>query len=220
MKLMPTSDQAIFQKSFRKLIDNANFSYTGTGVPYVRWGRRDCSGPSNELVYNGYAAGAYYSHTGGPSQYLCLHNNVTYSPGRYQEGFQGLSRFYGVEYRDSSWVSSILDLSLTEGASLSLHSVPCAICLARQRSNQLMIPGRDTCPDGWTKEYSGYMMGNAYGAKHTTSPICVDNKPQVVPGTEGEQHGEYLYMVETDCHSLPCEPYIAGRELVCVVCTL
>ena len=39
-----------------------------------------------------------------------------------------------------------------------------------------MIPGRDTCPDGWTKEYTGYLMGNAYNAKHTTSPICVDDR--------------------------------------------
>ncbi|XP_076825964.1 uncharacterized protein LOC143471387 [Clavelina lepadiformis] len=199
--------------------DDTQLTTTGTGVPYIRWGRRECSGTSNELVYNGYAAGSYYSHTGGSSQY-CLHHNVTYSPGRYLDGWQGSGRLYGVEYRDSSWVNTLFDLSLTEGNSLNLHSIPCAIYLAQRRSNQLMIPGRDICPDGWTKEYTGYMMGSAHTAKHSTSPICVDDKPQVVPGTQGEQHGEYLFLIEIECNSLPCEPYIAGRELVCVVCTL
>jgi len=85
---------------------------------------------------------------------------------------------------------------------------------------QLMIPGKDTCPDGWVKEYTGYIVGSAHGHKHSGSYICMDDTPQVVPGSNGDQAGELLYMVETVCPSLQCEPYVNARELRCVVCSV
>ena len=83
-----------------------------------------------------------------------------------------------------------------------------------------MIPGRETCPGGWTKEYSGYIFGSAHGHKHSTDYICIDEKPQVVPGSDGAQGGGLMYVVETQCPSLQCGPYVTGRELRCVVCTI
>ncbi|XP_076820525.1 uncharacterized protein LOC143465891 isoform X1 [Clavelina lepadiformis] len=191
----------------------------GKGVVYTRWGRHDCSGPNNDLIYEGIAAGAHYTHTGGVSDSLCLHLNVSYRNGRFQDGNQGASHIYGLEYRDS-WISSVMDFSLIETHSTYLHSVPCAVCLVERRTTQLMIPGRVTCPQGWTKEYTGYIMAGGHSDKHATSPICVDDTPQVVPGTHGSQNGAFLHMVETQCASLLCEPYAVGREISCVVCTL
>ncbi|CAK8689942.1 unnamed protein product [Clavelina lepadiformis] len=191
----------------------------GKGVAYTRWGRFDCSGPNNDLVYDGIAAGSHYSNTGGVSDFLCLHLNVSYRNGRFRDGSQGGSHTYGLEYQDS-WISSLMDFSLIETHSTYQHSVPCAVCLAERRTTQLMIPGRVTCPQGWTREYTGYVMAGGHSDKHATSPICVDDTPQVVPGTQGSQPGAHLYMVETQCASLLCEPYAAGREISCVVCTL
>ena len=85
---------------------------------------------------------------------------------------------------------------------------------------QLMIPGKDTCPDGWVKEYTGYIVGSAHSHKHSGSYICVDDTPHVVPGSNGDQAGQLLYMVETHCPSLQCEPYVNARELRCVVCSI
>ena len=85
---------------------------------------------------------------------------------------------------------------------------------------QLMIPGKDTCPDGWVKEYTGYIVGSAHSHKHSGSYICVDDTPHVVPGSSGDQAGELLHMVETVCPSLQCEPYVNARELRCVVCSI
>lgn len=82
-----------------------------------------------------------------------------------------------------------------------------------------MIPGRETCPYGWEKEYSGYIMAGSHGDSHTSNFICVDEQPQVIPGTQANDKGAFLFIVEPQCTSLVCEPYVTGRELRCVVCT-
>ena len=83
-----------------------------------------------------------------------------------------------------------------------------------------MIPGRRTCPDGWTREYTGIIMTSYHSHAHSSPHLCIDDTPQVVPGSEAEQNGELLYVVEAQCPSLQCEPVVQGREVVCVVCTL
>lgn len=80
--------------------------------------------------------------------------------------------------------------------------------------------GRGTCPNNWQLEYRGYIMAGNHGDKHPSEFICVDERPQVVPGTHGEQKGGFLHMVETQCASLLCEPFVAGRELQCAVCSI
>ncbi|XP_077966125.1 uncharacterized protein LOC120335327 [Styela clava] len=189
------------------------------GTTYTRWGRRNCKGNS-KLVYSGLAAGTHYSHTGGGANHICLDFNVDYTPGTYVEGGQGSSHMYGVEYRDGNWVNQLFDLSDTEFNTLQFHSLPCAVCMAERKIDQVMIPGRETCPEGWTTEYRGYVMAGSHGDKHPTEFICVDERPQVVPGTSGDQKGVFLFMVETQCASLLCEPFVAGRELRCVVCSI
>ena len=45
----------------------------GSGATYVRWGRTECPRVNGTVkVYDGYAAGDYYQHAGGPSELLCL----------------------------------------------------------------------------------------------------------------------------------------------------
>ena len=83
-----------------------------------------------------------------------------------------------------------------------------------------MIPGRNDCPQAWTKEYSGFIMTGGHGDKHSSESICVDDTPQVVPGTNGNQNGAYLFVSEAICTSLPCEPVIQYREIRCVVCSI
>ena len=63
-------------------------------------------------------------------------------------------------------------------------------------------------------------MAAAHGHDHPSQFICVDERPQVIPGTHGDQKGGLLYLVETHCASLLCEPFVGGRELQCVVCSI
>ena len=83
-----------------------------------------------------------------------------------------------------------------------------------------MIPGRKTCPLNWKKEYTGYIMVENHSHKHSGQYLCVDDTPDVVIGSVGDQLSAYLYFAETYCPALPCEPFVAGREVRCVVCTI
>ena len=69
----------------------------GGGNVYIRWGRTTCPNTTGtELVYQGIAAGSWYSHTGGGANYLCLPQEPKYS--NYRPGVQGHSPLYGTEY--------------------------------------------------------------------------------------------------------------------------
>ncbi|KAI0239762.1 hypothetical protein LSAT2_009484, partial [Lamellibrachia satsuma] len=103
--------------------------------------------------------------------------------------------------------------------SLMDNNVPCAVCLVTNRPTKLMIPARLSCPDGWTKEYSGYLMAEAYSHKGRTTYVCVDNAPEVIEGGGSNQNGALFYNTEAVCGSLPCPNYKDGGEITCVVCT-
>ena len=64
------------------------------------------------------------------------------------------SRIYGAEYQTHS--DGIYPNSLHD------HDVPCAVCHVTTRASQMMIPGRNACPAGWTREYKGYLMAEYY----------------------------------------------------------
>ena len=103
----------------------------------------------------------------------------------------------------------------------SLHDndIPCAVCHVTSRPTKLMIPARLTCPDGWTKEYAGYLMAAWYKHAGRTTYTCVDNAPEVVDGGGSNQDGALFYNSEAVCGSLPCPKYGDGWEITCVVCT-
>ena len=124
--------------------------------------------------------------------------------------------------RDTFTAPSIKYFNTTEILStknLYNHDAPCAVCFVKSRDSMLMMPARNDCPSGWTKEYHGYLMTAYHGDKHSSEFICVDDNPEYVRGSKQDQDGALLYPVEGVCGSLPCLPYVAGRELTCAVCT-
>ena len=62
-------------------------------------------------------------------------------------------------------------------------------------------------------------MSGSYTNKHSLDYYCVDANPQTLQAGSAHVTGNYLYFVEGRCGSLPCPPYVEGRELTCVVCT-
>ncbi|KAJ7350114.1 hypothetical protein OS493_038400 [Desmophyllum pertusum] len=102
---------------------------------------------------------------------------------------------------------------------LQNHDAPCAVCYVKSRATQLMIPARNDCPSGWTEEYHGYLMSGRSGHKKSRNYICIDKDAEFVHGSHADKNGALLYIVEGQCGSLPCLPYVAGRELTCAVCT-
>ena len=48
--------------------------------------------------------------------------------------------------------------------------------------------------------------------------VCVDHNAEPT-GSRSDNDGNLFYPVEARCGSLPCLPYVNGRELTCAVCT-
>ena len=185
------------------------------GQTYVRWGRTTCPGnQSTELVYSGRVGGSWYSRPGGATNYLCMPDNPDYL--QYDSSVQGRSYVYGVEYEAYD------NQPLRVNPNVNAHNVPCAVCMAVSRCSLLMIPGKTSCPVSWTTEYVGYLMSGHQGSALPTTYECVDKDPESVPGLnawEGTSGSGLFYHVEALCNGMACPPYVAGRELTCVVCT-
>ena len=128
-------------------------------------------------------------------------------------GFQSGGHLYGAEYETQS-------NNPFPTHSLDDNDVPCAVCLVTSRPTKLMFPAKMTCPDGWTKEYSGYLMAEQYTHKGRTTYVCMDNAPEVIQGGAQNKNGVLFYVIEATCGgALPCPYYVDGWEITCVVCS-
>ena len=170
-----------------------------------------------ELIFvEGYAAGPHYNQPGSGSNFLCLPEDPQWKT--YVTGNQGPS-IYGVEYELYAF-RNVFSLRNNGGHSLLDKPAPCAFCYVQGRSTVAMIPARTRCPNGWTKEYGGYVVTELsnIATRKRSSFICLDEAPEVAAGGTGQDQS-VIYPVEVQCGSLPCSVYISGRELTCVVCS-
>ena len=101
---------------------------------------------------------------------------------------------------------------------LGTHDAPCAVCYVDTRVAKVMIPGTYECIDGWTREYSGWLVSEWVNNYRTTF-ICLDKDAEARPGRGGGQDTARIVTVEASCNGLPCPPYDSRREISCVVCT-
>ncbi|KAI8520759.1 hypothetical protein Bbelb_005130 [Branchiostoma belcheri] len=191
------------QNMFASLDDSAVSGMT----QYTRWGRDSCHGDAI-LVYKGFMAGSWYSHSGSGSNFLCLPEDPEWL--QYDDATDGERGFVaGAEYEtDANSPFGVHDQ----------HDAPCAVC-AIPRSTTIMIPAKKTCPPGWTSEYFGYLMAERYNHRRTDF-VCVDVEAQHLEAGASNNNGALLYQVEGRCnYNLHCPPYVNGRELTCVVCS-
>ena len=82
-----------------------------------------------------------------------------------------------------------------------------------------MFPGRNTCFDAWTLQYAGYLMAGHFGHSNNKNFECLDSSPEAVPKGNTNDDQSIVYLVEAKCGSLPCPPYVEGREIACAVCS-
>ncbi|CAI9737329.1 Hypothetical predicted protein [Octopus vulgaris] len=99
--------------------------------------------------------GQFFDHTGGGSNLLCLPNDPIWA--NYTTEVEKGGYIYGSEYQLDLYPTNKL-FSFANAKSLHEHNVPCAVCLTRQPAVVMMLPARTKCYDGWTTEYSGYLM--------------------------------------------------------------
>ena len=183
--------------------DNKQCNCPPSIVTYIRWGNSTCPYGA-DTIFSGVAAGSLWDHTGAAVDPLCLPPNPQYL--KYQENYQGRARLYGVEYET---VGTPLDHSHD-------RNMPCALCQVNGRTNKIMIPSRYECPNGWRREYYGYLMAGHHTHKAATQYTCVDKSLEQIPGSGADTGGYRLFTVEVYCHpGIPC----SDKEVTCAVCT-
>ena len=146
---------------------------------------------------------------GGGVNYLCVPLDPDF-PDNAQAGNQNGAYVYGVEYQSQSSTRFFVDINDQDA--------PCAVCEVQGRSAVLMIPAKQTCPTGWTLEYEG-LLATQYHTAKGAEYVCVSSNPESSHSGHTNDNGGTLLVVEAQCGSLPCPPYVNGYELTCVVCT-
>ena len=153
-------------------------------------------------------AGAKFDHKGGGANQLCLPLAPQYLP---DTGTSEAS-IYGSEYR--VWNSGIRRQDVLD------RNIPCAVCRVQLRTSAIMVPARNTCLPGWTREYYGYLMAAHY-THGKNNHVCVDQQLTTLPGHAGYKGGNLLYVVSAPCgFGLDCPPYQDKKPLACAMCTI
>lgn len=176
-------------------------------ITYVRWGKTTCTNDAR-AVYVGFAAGNHFELPGSGAGTLCLHDTPEWLS--YDDANQNPAVIFGTEYQTSGY-----------GVGLDSNhdgDAPCVVCEV-PRAAELMVPGRTSCPAGWTLEYNGYLM--SHQMDETSSDwACVDAAAEG-RGSPGNENGHLWYPTEVECGALPCLSggYVQNREVTCAVCT-
>ena len=182
-----------------------------SGVTYTRWGRTVCP-QGTSLVYSGVAAGTKWNTKGGTSDTLCLAGNPQYKAG-------------DASSSNAAQLSGLRNEVLGSPAPPLRHryhtNLPCALCYTTTKSTSFMLPGRYTCPSGWSSEYTGYIMteftGNNRPGRRDT--ICVDQDAEGASLGIITAHPAMLFLMQTSCIGLDCPPFDSQKPLTCVVCS-
>ncbi|KAJ8300413.1 hypothetical protein KUTeg_021932 [Tegillarca granosa] len=162
-----------------------------------------------KIVYlfkiTGYAAGSHFTQNACVNT-QCLPKDPSWR--RYHDGYiNDACQIYGAEYQ-------VHPYSVGEALHNHYHdyNVPCAVCQSKKRLNQKI-----DVYNGWHLEYRGYLMAQRHD-QGASKYLCVDARPEKI-GSKSNQDGRLFYPVEGHCHSgsLPCPPYVPGRELTCAL---
>ena len=168
-------------------------------VTYIRWGNTTCPYGAN-TIYKGVAVGGRYDQEVSPSNLMCLPPN----PIRYSNNQHGDGVAYAVEYHTGGAI-----------VNAQYRNMPCSLCEATGRGDKIMIPSHYVCPDGWHKEYNGYIMAGNEGHKGGCMYYCIDENLEQVPSSGGTESAHILYTVKVSGLYVPTD----GYALSCVVCT-
>ena len=169
-------------------------------VTYIRWGNTTCPYGAN-TIYKGVAAGDHTGHKGAPSNMLCLPPN----PMHYSNNLVGSTATYSMEYQTTGAINHV-----------NSGNTPCALCEATGRGDKIMIPSHYVCPDGWHKEYNGYIMAGQNGQEGSSMYYCIDENLEQIKGTGGDHTGYDLWTVYVGTSLVPRD---GNYALSCVVCT-
>lgn len=136
----------------------------------------------------GYAAGGWWNDKGSPTNYLCLPPDPISSG---KSVSSGCNHLFGVEYETTFW-----------GTHSHNEDAPCAVCSAASETTLLMIPGRDSCYPGWTKQYNGYLGTNRFDNVGATNMFVWTNFLSTLTAENGPQTAHCFILSPTNVE--PC----------------
>ena len=144
---------------------------------------------------------------------LCLPSAANYS--EYRTKDEDGARLYGYEYYTSGY-----GLLSRDYVAVHRREVACATCEVVGTTASSVFYGQSTCPDGYVRDYVGYIFSNADGEEKGEF-VCVVRNPEGYDNGLGTRQNSQakLYPVEADCSNLPCPPYTSHREILCVRCS-
>ena len=148
-------------------------------VTYIRWGNSTCPYGDN-TIYKGTAVGGRYDHKGSASNMMCLPLDTMDSP----TDVGGNTIAYAVEYH--------IYQSLNHA---ECRNMPCVLCEATGRDDKIMIPSHYVCPDGWHKEYNGYIMAGHHGQEGSSMYYCIDESLEQIKGSGNCESVHRMYTV-------------------------
>ena len=198
----------VLNSNLKTLSSQIDIVESEKGGIYVRWGRTTCPAINGtEIVYTGYTGGSRYTDHGGAANHLCMPKDPEFLP--HYPG--STAHLYGTEYERNF-----------NGNNEVNNDAPCSVCKTR-RTSILLLPGRQHCYSGWVMEYTGILVaGSLYdhdGQESATEYICLDSASESLDHGSGDDNQNILYYVNSQCGSLPCQPYVNDGTLSCVVCS-
>ncbi|VDI84112.1 Hypothetical predicted protein [Mytilus galloprovincialis] len=193
-------------------IENQQLKLQDKGVTYIRWGKTKCDGSNTETIYSGQVGGGHQTHSGASVNYICLPNNPDVAHPLKSHDHYGY--LYEAEFE-------VFDFNQPQGirSGIGQHEVACSACLTKGKLSSILIPGKKTCYNGWTKEYEGILMSGYHGHAVASEFVCVDRDTEAIAGGSKNENGRLFYPVKTRCGSLKCPPYAADTEVLCFVCS-
>ncbi|PVD19674.1 hypothetical protein C0Q70_20164 [Pomacea canaliculata] len=174
---------------------------TAAGTVYTRWGNSVCAS-EGATVYSGYVGGSFNNKSGSGANFMCLSPNPV-PTGVTRPDYS--STVYGTEYQVSNRPENEFD-------------VLCAVCFISNSTANIMVPGTNTCPTGWSSEYTGFLMSGFDGHGGSTEIICVNSKLEGLIDTSANGNGSRLYPTDYICDRPPCH-YPSSNTMPCAVCT-
>ena len=167
------------------------------------------------FLIKGSGGTSFNTDTGAGSDILCLHSQPRLDTSLATLANASRSTIYGIEYGFDR-----IPFSYENNCRQTFlgGDMPCAVCHVQTKTQQIMIPARDSCPTGWTLEYWGFLVSAGVSHRKLTY-TCLNNTPESLTGSFADSLSRVIYPVETVCGaSLPCPPYVAGIAVPCFVC--
>ena len=164
---------------------------------------------SLKYFHTGIAAGGSYGEKGSGTNMLCLPHDPDSAPSDFPTKLENagmVARLWGAEYQ------------FTYKTAAQDDDVPCAVCRVIDASSAIMIPAKNSCPSGWTRQYGGILCADYHGYS-ASEYVCIDEDPQYFEGRRQNLDGRLFYPALTVCGSLPCPPYVNSKYVACSLCS-